>query len=285
MEKAGLFFGHGTATAEDEACWMVSYTLKWPPAFNADGLEHALTDDQRKALDDLLHRRMQTRQPLAYLIGEAWFAGLRFDVSPDTLIPRSPLAELVVGGMSPWLDLSQPLKVMEVGTGSGCIAAALAWHWPALEVDAVDISSEALKVAAVNIQQLNLDDRVQLLESDVFSVFDGHAKPRRYDLIISNPPYVPDTSMENLPDEYRHEPALALAAGHDGLDVVRRLVLEAPDYLNPQGWVVIEVGEAQAAAEQWLESVDPIWLEFEHGGEGVFLLSREACERMRGAET
>lgn len=284
MEKAGLFFGHGTATPEDEACWMVSYTLQWPPAFDVDRFEHALTADQRQALDDLLQRRVQTRQPLAYLIGEAWFAGLRFEVSPDTLIPRSPLAELIVGGMTPWLDLNQPLKVLEIGTGSGCIAAALAWHWPALRVDAVDLSSEALKVAARNIRRLNLGGRVQLLESDVYNAFVGCEKSQEYDLIISNPPYVPDVSMKNLPDEYRYEPALGLAAGHDGLDIVRKLVLEAPDYLCSQGWVLIEVGEAQAAAEQWLEPVDPIWLEFEHGGEGVFLLSREACLHMRDAK-
>ena len=283
VENAGLFFGHGTATAEDEACWMVSHTLRWSPDFSSDRFEHKLTDSQRQALDDLLQRRIQTRQPLAYLIGEAWFAGLRFAVGPAALIPRSPLAELIVDGMQPWLDLDQALDVLEIGTGSGCIAAALAWHWPALRVDAVDISLEALEIAKQNIERLGLTDRVQLLESDVFDALRDRNDSRQYDLIISNPPYVPDDSMKSLPDEYRHEPALALVAGPDGLAVVRRLVLEAPDYLRPEGWILVEVGEAQAAAERWLEAVDPIWLEFEHGGDGVFLLSRDACLKMRNA--
>ncbi|MDT8409862.1 MAG: 50S ribosomal protein L3 N(5)-glutamine methyltransferase [Wenzhouxiangellaceae bacterium] len=277
MEAAGLYFGHGTANAFDEACWMVTYVLKLRPDFDAASMQLKPRPAAIAELNQLLDQRIASRKPLAYLIGEAWFAGLRFDVDEHTLVPRSPLAELIAGGLDPWLDLDQPLQVLDMGTGSGCIAVALARHWPKLDIDAVDISEHALDVAERNIQRLGVADRVHARRSDLFAALEN----KRYDLIISNPPYVPEASMQRLPDEYRHEPAMALAAGRDGLDIVRRLLSRAPDYLAPHGVLVVEVGEASAAAGRLLADTEAVWLEFEHGGEGVFLIDRAACLRFK----
>lgn len=282
MEGADLFFGHGTATAFDEACWMISHSLDLAPDFDDDMMRLNLKAEDVESLDDLLKRRIESRKPLAYLIGEAWFAGLRFRVDQNTLVPRSPLAELILHGLSPWLELDRPLRVLDVGTGSGCIAAALAWHWPALEVDATDISTEALELAADNLRRLGLVDRVRLIESDVYSALeDGPGQPLRYDLVVSNPPYVPNSSMDALPAEYLHEPDMALRAGDDGLDIVRRLLMGAPEHLTPGGFVLLEVGEAAPQTQSLLGDVASIWLEFEHGGEGVVLIDRAACLQWR----
>lgn len=279
MDSAGLFFGHGTERSIDEACWMAAHQLDLSPDFDEAMFGVRVADEDRGALDALLARRIDTHQPLAYLLGEAWFAGLRFRVTPETLVPRSPLAELIVEGLQPWLDLDRPLRVLEIGTGSGCIAGALAWHWPALAVDASDISGAALEVAADNLRRIGVGDRVRLLESDVYDAL-GES---RYDLIVSNPPYVPQASMRDLPDEYRHEPAEALVAGRDGLDIVRRLIAGAGDHLEPGGLLLVEVGEAAPMAEQLLAETDAIWLEFQHGGEGVFLLDRAAAVELAGS--
>jgi ribosomal protein L3 glutamine methyltransferase len=273
MLEAGLHFGHGTATARDEACWMASHVLKLPPDFEAAAFEQCLDHPSLKALDALLERRIRSRRPLAYLVGAAWFAGLEFEVDEHTLVPRSPLAELVVDGLMPWLDLEQPLRALDVGTGCGCIAV----HWPSLEVDAIDISEPALARARSNARRHGVDDRVTFHHSDVFSALDG----RRYDLIVSNPPYVPNASMTDLPAEYLHEPDSALRAGNDGLDIVRRLLAGAFDHLRPGGQLLIEVGEAQPQTERLLEGVESLWMEFQHGGEGVVLLDRDACRQWR----
>lgn len=274
MLEAGLYFGHGTATARDEACWMASHVLQLPPDFDSAEFERRVDAHLRTALDDLLARRIESRKPLAYLIGEAWFAGLRFEVDEHTLVPRSPLGELVIGGLMPWLELDRELRVLDVGTGSGCIAVALAVHWPALSVDAVDISEPALERARSNAALHGVEARVRFGRADVF---DGLEEGIRYDLIVSNPPYVPDESMTGLPAEYRHEPDSALRAGSDGLDIVRRLLAGAPERLHPGGWLLLEVGEAQPQTERLLGDAPAIWLEFEHGGEGVVLLDRDAC--------
>jgi ribosomal protein L3 glutamine methyltransferase len=285
MADAGLFFGHGTAEARDEACWIVSSALGWPPDFPPERFDETIPADQQRLLERLVDERIATRKPLAYLLGEAWFAGLSFVCDPRALVPRSPLAELIVDGLKPWLDLARPLRVLDVGTGSGCIACALAYHWPALQVDAVDISIEAAELARTNVERLGLRERVRVACCDVYPDLTDRAaadggpahEARRYDLIVSNPPYVPDASMQTLPEEYRHEPALGLRAGSDGLDIVRRLLAGAPDRLVPNGYLLMEVGEAQPQTEALLGPVDAVWLEFEHGGEGVVLLDRDAC--------
>jgi len=273
MDAAGLWFGHGTACARDEACWMASSVLGLAPDFDPTEFGRTLTAESRDRLDALLEQRLATRKPLAYLLGEAWFAGLKFAVDDRVLIPRSPLAELIVGGMRPWLDLDRPLAVLDIGTGSGCIAAALARHWPKLRLDAVDVSAVALDIARANVARLGVGDRVRVLASDLFEA----VADRRYDLIIANPPYVPAASMAGLPDEFRHEPALALAGGDDGLDIVRRLLAGAADHLTPGGFLLLEVGEAAPALDALLGTVSAVWLDFEHGGDGVVLLDRAAC--------
>ncbi|GAB4179721.1 MAG: 50S ribosomal protein L3 N(5)-glutamine methyltransferase [Wenzhouxiangellaceae bacterium] len=273
MEAQGLHFGHGTATAIDEAAWMVSHVLDLPPDFEPLEFRRMLEADARERLDALLEQRIQTRKPLAYLIGEAWFAGLPFVVDESVLVPRSPLGEIVREGLLPWLDFSRPLSVLDVGTGSGCIAVALAAWWPQLSVDACDISEQALSVARRNVERHGVGDRVRLWQADVY---DGLPQ-MRHDLIISNPPYVPEASMTGLPDEYRHEPALGLVAGSDGLAVFRRLLAGAPERLTPGGLLLVELGEAAEAAAALLGDISAIWLEFEQGGEGVVLLDRAAC--------
>ncbi len=273
MHSAGLHFGHGTACARDEAGWMASHVLGLSPDFERAETDIKLSSAERTQLERLLTTRIEQRQPLAYLLGEAWFAGLRFRVDTRVLIPRSPLAELILDGFQPWIDLGRPLDVLDVGTGSGCIAAAIAWYWRQARVDAVDISPGALAVARENVRLLGLQGRVRLIESDLFAALGTE----RYDLIVSNPPYVPSDSLGALPEEYRAEPTLALAAGADGLDLVRRLLTALPARLKPGGLAVIEVGETAPALERLLADVPVVWLEFERGGEGVFLLDEPAC--------
>lgn len=279
MESEGLFFGHGTDNAWDEACWMVAYVLNLPPDFSEDVQDTLLDQAQTKALNSLLARRIDTRSPLAYLTGQAWFAGLDFAVTPDVLVPRSPMAELILEGLTPWIDNQSPKRVLDVGTGSGCIALAVAYHWPnASEVVGVDISEAALIVAKGNARRLHLERKVRWLQSDVY----GALESETFDVILSNPPYVPTISMPNLPAEYGFEPALGLEAGESGLDIVERLILGAGTHLNPGGILICEVGEAAQAWDEWAQQkkLEIVWLEFEYGGDGVFLVTHEALSRL-----
>jgi ribosomal protein L3 glutamine methyltransferase len=274
MEEAGVSFGHGTDNAVDEACWLASAVLAWPPDFDAGLFSYLLDADELDRLDRLLAQRIETRQPLAYLIGEAWLAGLSFEVNDQVLVPRSPLAELILDGFEPWLSEHRLQRAVDVGTGSGCLAIALAYHHPGVRVDALDVSSGALALARRNVARHDLGDRVEVIESDLLAAVQG----RRYDLILSNPPYVPSASMTGLPREFDHEPRLGLEAGVDGLDCVRHLLKQAPAHLHEHGILVCEVGEAAQALEDLLApEVEPIWLEFAHGGDGVFLLDHAAC--------
>ncbi len=276
MEVAGLHFGHGTANAFDEACWMASHVLQLAPDFDSREFDRPVADEVRKKFQSLVAERIRTRKPLAYLLGRAWFAGLCFEVDERALVPRSPLAELIVEGFSPWVDPSRLHRAVDVGTGSGCLAIALALYWPNLVVDGLDISPDALALARRNAIALGVEDRVRLFESDLLEGIGD----TRYDLIISNPPYVPAISMELLPAEYRHEPALGLAAGADGLDLVRRLLSQLPDHLTPDGIAVIEVGEAWPALDALLPKAPFTWLEFKRGGEGVFLLDADGAREV-----
>lgn len=271
MEAQGLYFGHGTANGVDEACWMVSHVLNLAPDFPAAVFEHSLPDAAKGDLDALCQARIESRKPLAYLIGQAWFAGLSFEVTEAALVPRSPMAEVIIENALPWFDFHRAKKVLDVGTGSGAIAAAMAHHWPMIEVDAVDISPEALALAERNIHRLGLGSRVRLHLSDVYEAL----SQMRFDVILANPPYVPESSMQALPEEYQHEPSLGLVAGQTGLDVVIRLVKEAPAYLEPGGVLICEVGEASEAFDLWAleQRLEIVWLEFEHGGDGVFLVT------------
>jgi ribosomal protein L3 glutamine methyltransferase len=273
MDHAGLYFGHGTDNAMDEACWLASTALGMDPDFDAGQFARELDEAEVAAIETLLEQRIATRKPLAYLIGTAWLAGLRFEVNEQVLVPRSPLAELIVEGFEPWLAPGQLQRAVDVGTGSGCLAVVLARYWPEVRVDALDISPEAVALAQRNAQAHNVADRVRCLQSDLLDAVSG----RRYDLILANPPYVPTASMAGLPDEFRHEPALGLEAGADGLDLVRRLLVSAPEHLTDHGILVCEVGEAAEALDELLAGHSLTWLEFARGGDGVFLLDAAAC--------
>ncbi len=263
----GLHFGHGTADAVGEAHALTLHALDLPPGIEPELLAARVTRGERERVIALAVERIRTRKPLPYLTGEAWFAGLPFHVDERVLVPRSPLAEWIERGFAPWLEPAAVTRVVDVGTGSGCIAVACAMAFPGAVVDAVDSSVEALEVAARNVQRHGVGDRVRLLRGDLL---DGCEGP--YDLVISNPPYVPQASLRALPPEYAHEPEEALAAGPDGLDCVRRLLAGAGRLLAPHGVLVVEVGEAAGALEAAYPGLSFTWLEFERGGEGVFLL-------------
>ena len=276
MEAADLYFGHGTDNALDEACWMAAHVFGLAPDFPPETFEQPVASADQARFEALLVERIETRKPLAYLIGEAWFAGLSFKVTEDVLVPRSPLAELIVEGFEPWLASAQLKRAIDVGTGSGCIAIALAHYFPQVTVDAVDVSPAALALAEANICRHGLAERVRVRQSDLLAAL----LDQRYDLILANPPYVPESSLPALPAEYQWEPRLGLVAGADGLDLVRRLMIQAAEVLQPHGILVCEVGEAAAALDRWLSDHSVTWLDFAHGGDGVFLIDQAGCERI-----
>ena len=271
FERAGLAYGHGTDNAIDEAAAL---------AFHALGLDHAdaaaayarrpTAPDVERVLS-LYARRIAERVPAAYLMGRMWFAGLEFEVDERVIVPRSPFAELVAAQFRPWIDPARVRSILDVGTGSGCIAIACALAFPEARVDAVDLSPAALEVAARNVARHGVGGRLALHLGDVYAPLGE----RRYDLIVSNPPYVSDAEMDALPQEYRHEPDMALRAGRDGLDVVRRLLAGAPRHLEPGGLLAVEVGDSDERLAAAFPRLPFTWLEFEHGGGGVFVINRE----------
>lgn len=268
---AGLHYGHGTDNAVDEALVLVRHALHLDHDLPREFYAARLTEPEKRAVVELIERRIDERVPAPYLTGEAWFAGLPFHVDRRVLIPRSPFAELIDNGFEPWLEAGRVERVLDLCTGSGCIAVACALAFPAAEVDAVELSPEALEVARRNVARHGLEDRVVLLEGDLWAPVAG----RRYDLIVSNPPYVSDEAMAALPPEYAHEPELGLRSGAEGLDVVARILAGAREHLRPGGVLVVEVGDsADAVALAWPE-LPLTWLEFSRGGSGVFLLTAE----------
>lgn len=270
LEAAGLVFGHGTENAGDEAAWLVIQALGFSPAEPLPEPSATVGHTEIERVETLLQKRIQTRKPLAYLLNSAWFAGLEFYVDERVIVPRSPIAELINSEFSPWLPAA-PRRILDLCTGSGCIAIACAMQFADAKVDATDISVDALAVADINCRKHRLEDRVTLLQADVYEGL----SPQRYDIIVSNPPYVAAEVMADLPTEYSAEPRLALAAGDDGLEVVRRILRSAEDYLSPEGILVCEVGDSEEALAAAFPRVPFVWLEFEFGGHGVFLLTLE----------
>ena len=270
FRQAGLYFGHGTDNAFDEARFLVFHTLSLPWEMPELYWHAKLSQQERQKVTELFRQRIETRKPAAYLTGEAWFSGLKFFVNEHTLVPRSPIAELIDKHFAGWVDVDHVERVLDMCTGSGCIGIASLKVLPNASVDLVDISHEALEVARKNVAYYHLQDRAEVIQSDLFEQLAG----RKYDLIVSNPPYVDQIEMEALPAEFQHEPRLGLEAGEDGLDLVRRMLAEAKDYLTEEGVLIVEVGVSQFYLQQLYPELPFYWFEFESGGEGVFAISR-----------
>nr|VFJ78772.1 MAG: [LSU ribosomal protein L3P]-glutamine N5-methyltransferase [Candidatus Kentron sp. FW] len=273
FNEAEIFFGHGTDNAVDEALVLVRHGLHLPPDIPTELLRGRLTRKEKQTILKLFSRRVAERIPAAYLTREAWFAGLRLYVDERVLIPRSPIAEWIERGFAPWMeDTDGVRRILDLGTGSGCLAIAAALAFPESHVDAVDISSDAIDVARQNIRDHGVDDRIRVIESDLFAatVLEGP-----YDIILSNPPYVDAEEIAAMPPEYHHEPRIGLAAGTDGLACVTPIVRDAVRFLAPKGILVIEVGTSRLALERTFPELSLVWLALESGGENVFLVTAE----------
>lgn len=269
FKQAGLVYGHGTDNAIDEALTLVLHALHLEHDLPQPYWHARLDPEERVQVLGLLRRRYQERVPVPYLTGRAWFCGLEFEVDERVLIPRSPIAELIESGFEPWLEPAGVGRILDLCTGSGCIAIACAEAFPAAQVDACDLSGDALTVAEANRARFGLEQRLNLYQADLFEGLPA----ARYDLIVSNPPYVDAGDMAGLPAEFRHEPAFALASGEDGLDATRRILAQAGDWLSDHGVLVVEVGNSQRHVEATYPGLPLVWLEFERGGEGVFLIT------------
>jgi ribosomal protein L3 glutamine methyltransferase len=271
LARARLYYGHGTEHPRDDAAALLCHVLAVTPPLSFATRRRTVGPARQAELAALVARRIHERIPVVYLTQRSWFAGLVMYVDERVLIPRSPLAETIQQRFSPWIEPQRVRRICDMGTGSGCIAIACARAFPRARIDAVDISESALAVTRINIRQHRLARRVRAVESDHFDALGSAA----YDIIVSNPPYVGSREMAGLPDEYRHEPRLALASGVDGLDSVRVLLERAAVHLNPGGILVVEVGNSEALVRRRYPQLPFVWLQFEHGGGGVFVLTRE----------
>ncbi len=279
LARAGLHFGHGTDNALDEAGALVFHALQLRHEDAAAAYGRAVDQAGIQSVADLVARRIDERRPSAYLTGRTWFAGQEIAVTEDVLVPRSPIAELCERAFAPWVEPARVGRVLDIGTGSGCIAIACARAFPHAQVDAGDVSAAALAVAARNAAAHGLADRLRPVLSDVY----GGVGRRRYDIVVSNPPYVAEAEMLKLPAEYRHEPRLGLAGGADGLDVVARILCGAARHLTPAGILVVEVGDSERAVKAAWPGVPFTWLSFERGGGGVLLLTAPQVHEHRRA--
>jgi ribosomal protein L3 glutamine methyltransferase len=272
FHAAGLVFGHGSDNAWDEAAYLLLHGLHLPPDTLEPFLDARLLERERQRCVELIHERVNSRKPAAYLTGEAWLQGERFLVDERVIVPRSPISELLAEGLAPWIDDPDEVRqVLDLCTGSGCLAILAAQAFPQAAVDAVDLSDDALAVARSNIALHGLQVRVQALRSDLLS----HVpQDRPYDVIVCNPPYVNEQSMQALPPEYRHEPRLALAGGGDGMDLVRRILADAPRFMAPEGLLVLEIGHERPHFEAAFPGLEPVWLDTAATTDQILLLRR-----------
>jgi len=277
FEAAQVYFGHGSDNAVDEAFYLVTQGLHLAYDIPPYMMQAKLVAAEKRQIFELIQRRVNERIPLPYLTHRSWFAGLEFYVDERVLIPRSPIAELIEAGFQPWLQNEDVETILDLCTGSGCIAVACAFAFPDAEVTAVDIDQAVLEVAAENVKAHEVEHRVKLCQSDVF---DGLSREQTFDLIICNPPYVDDEDMQSLPPEYRHEPGLALAAGENGLQVVDKILSQAYERLNDDGLLIVEVGNSADALLEAYPDVDFTWFEFERSETPVFLLYKEQLEAL-----
>ncbi|MBZ0105488.1 MAG: 50S ribosomal protein L3 N(5)-glutamine methyltransferase [Sulfuricella denitrificans] len=272
FNEAGLFFGHGTHNAYDEAAYLILHSLHLPLDTLEPFLDARLTSSEMDSLLHILERRVTERIPAAYLTHEAWLGDFRFYVDERVIVPRSFIAELLREQLSPWVEDPETVtSALDLCTGSGCLAILMAQAFPNAEIDAADLSPDALEVARRNVTDYGLEKQIRVVQSDLF----GNLGEQRYDVIISNPPYVNAPSVAALPPEYRHEPELALGSGDDGLDATRAILREAPKHLNPGGVLVVEIGHNRDALEQAFPDLPFNWLETSSGNEFVFLLTLE----------
>ncbi|EKE01529.1 MAG: hypothetical protein ACD_21C00107G0007 [uncultured bacterium] len=269
--KAKIYFGHGTDNAWDEAIYLILHALHLPQNIDPSMLDAQLTSGEKQAVIKIINRRIKEHIPAAYLTQEAGFAGLSFYVDERVLIPRSPMGELIQNRFAPWIDPKKVKRILDIGTGSGCIAISCAYAFPNAKVDAIDVSADALKVAAINCAKHSVKKRVRLLKSDLFSAL----KKETYDIIVSNPPYVGRAEMQTLPKEYLHEPGRALLAGKNGDEIVEKILQESPKHLSKHGILVVEVGNSEPVVLQKYPHLPFTWLEFEQGEGEVFLLTAE----------
>jgi ribosomal protein L3 glutamine methyltransferase len=278
FQQAGLYFGHGTDNAWDEAIALAIHVLQLPPNVPASEASRILLPSEVDQLWALAEQRIATRKPVPYLTQEAWFAGLKFYVDERVLIPRSPIAECIARQFQPWAVIDKPItRILDLCTGSACIAIACAMAYPKAQIDALDISEDALAVARTNIMQHQVADRVSLYSGDLWEPCVRHGLGP-YDLIMSNPPYIPDQDLATFPTEYHWEPENALISGADGLSCVRKILAQAVHHLNPGGLACIEVGAEHAALEAAYPQFPFTWVDFECGGEGVFIATREELQ-------
>lgn len=271
FEANPLFFGHGTDNSWDEAVALVFAALKLPwDILEKDPqiLQARLTEQEADRIYEWVCERVTNRTPLPYITGEAWFAGLPFNVDSRVLIPRSPIAELLQARLSPWIsEEAEPTRILDLCTGSGALAVTAAMNFQEAEVDAIDISEGAIEVATGNVARHQLQDQVKVIESDLFEQVSG-----QYDLIVSNPPYVGAEEMSQLPGEFLKEPTLALETEENGMQIVRKILEQAREYLTDTGLLIVEVGNTEPLVKEAYPALPLVWLEFEHGGEGVFLI-------------
>lgn len=276
LNEAEVYCGHGNDNSWDEALHLVLHSLHLDAQINPQMMNAVLTIEERDLLWNRIQKRIDHRIPNAYLLGEAWFMGIPFFVDERVLIPRSPIAELIENRFSPWVDMERVESVLDLCCGSGCIGIASAMMFEQVAVDLVDISKDALQVAGSNIARHHMESRVKAVESDLFSAVTG-----KYDLILSNPPYVDKQDLESMPAEYAKEPVLGLAAGADGLDIARRILKGSRCHLNDGGLLVVEVGNSWVALEEAYPTVPFTWIEFEHGGGGVFVMTSDELDHFQ----